>query len=375
MKKYSKYLITGTVVLIAIIAVLFKYWDYVVNPWTRNGYVRANVIQITTRVSGPIVNLPIIDNQLVNKGDLLFEIDPSTYEAAVAQARAQLDESGYDVAGLEQQVEVARQAVNVTRQSVKQAQSAILEFDSQIATNLAEYERQKILLPKGATSQKALFNARTAYEVAVQQQTSAKASLAQSRASVREAEASLAEASANLGAIGESNARVKAAIAALKTAELNLEFTRVMAPADGYVTNLLLVLGSQTVANQPALALIDNSSFWVNGYFKETYVGVMEPGNQAVVTLMGYPDTPIKGYVESLSWGIAPSDGTTGFQLLPSVEPTFEWIRLAQRVPVRIHLIEVPENVKLRIGTTASVLVMSNTKTSEQLTAAPKALR
>ena len=375
MKKYLKYLLTGAVILIAVVLTLVKYWDYVANPWTRDGYVRANVIQITTRVSGPIVNLPIKDNQFVKKGELLFEIDPRTFAASVAQARAELDESGYDVAALERQVDVAREQVNVSRQAIIQAESSILEFESQIATNLAEYERQKILLPKGATSEKAVFNARTDYEVSVQQKNSAMASLAQSRASVREAAASLAEAKANLGAIGESNARVKAALAALAQAELNLEFTRVTAPADGYVTNLLLVLGSQTVANQPALALIDNSSFWVNGYFKETSIAQVEPGDQAVVTLMGYPDIPLEGYVESIGWGISPQEGSTGFQLLPSVDPTFEWIRLAQRIPVRVHMINVPEKIKLRIGTTASVLVRTNTASSTTLTPAPKALQ
>ena len=144
-------------------------------------------------------------------------------------------------------------------------------------------------------------------------------------------------------------------------ATLDLEFTKVTATVDGYVTNLELRLGSQTVTNQPALALVDANSFWVHGFFKETTVGDIKAGNQAIVTLMSYPDTPLKGRVDSIGWGIAQSDGSTGEDLLPNVAPTFEWIRLAQRVPVRVHLDNVPEHVKLRVGTTASVLVMKGT--------------
>jgi len=94
MKKFLKYFLTGAIVAVAVILVLFKYWDYGVNPWTRDGQVRAEVIQLTSRVSGPIVALPIRDNQFVKAGDLLFEIDPRTFQASLDQARAQLDETG-----------------------------------------------------------------------------------------------------------------------------------------------------------------------------------------------------------------------------------------------------------------------------------------
>ncbi len=147
---------------------------------------------------------------------------------------------------------------------------------------------------------------------------------------------------------------------------------------DGYVTNLNLRLGSQAVANQPALALVDVNSFWVEGYFKETIIRKIGEGDKAVVTLMTYPDTPLEGYVDSLGWGIAQQDGSTGFDLLPNISPTFEWIRLAQRVPVRIHLTNVPDEVELRVGTTASVLVMMGTSGSEKekrAVAVPRALQ
>jgi multidrug resistance efflux pump len=142
-----------------------------------------------------------------------------------------------------------------------------------------------------------------------------------------------------------------------------LEFTQVWAPADGYITNLQLRVGDSAVANQPIVAIIDANSFYVEAFFRETFVENFQNGNRAIVTLMSYPDTPLEGKVESIGWGIAQQNGSTGFQLLPSVSPTFEWIRLAQRIPVLVRIEKVPDNVKLRAGTTASVVVMTGTST------------
>jgi multidrug resistance efflux pump len=213
--------------------------------------------------------------------------------------------------------------------------------------------------------------ARANYQVAVQQRKEAVAGLTQAQATLAQSEAALAKAKANLGAPGDANASIREAQAAMRQAELNLEFTRVKAPVDGYVTNLNLRLGSQAVANQPALALVDTNSYWIHGFFKETLVEDIRKGNKAIVTLMSYPDTPLQGYVDSLGWGIAQQDGSTGFELLPNVSATFEWIRLAQRVPVRIHLQAVPEEIKLRVGTTASVLVMTGSAEDDNDTPVP----
>ncbi|MGD8960254.1 MAG: HlyD family secretion protein [Desulfobacteraceae bacterium] len=378
MKQLKKYLLTGSMVLIAVLLVLFKYGDYVANPWTRDGQVRAQVVQITPRVSGPIVDLPILDNQRVKTGDLLFVIDPRTFKATLDQARAQLDETGDNVQVLEKQVEAAQAGVEVSKAAIKQAQVYIVQLAATIAKNKAEYERQKDLLPKQATSQKALERAQANYEVSVQEKIGAEAALYQSRASLAESQAALAEARANLGALGALNPQIRAAQAAVEQAELNLEFAQVRAPVDGYVTNLNIRLGSQAVANQPALALVDVNSYWIDGFFRENTIAGIRAGDRAVVTLMTYPDKPLEGRVDSLGWGIAQQDGSTGFELLPNISPTFEWIRLAQRVPVRIHLSEVPADIALRVGTTCSVLVMSGTAdrdTPQPVPAAPKTLQ
>lgn len=303
----ARVLLSSVIVLIAGGVVLYKYWVYVTNPWTRDGQVRAQVIQINPRVSGPIVNLPIKDNQLVKAGDLLFKIDPRTFKAAVDQAQA----------------------------DVQQAQ---VKADN--AKEDADRDRAIMKRDRGAVSKQVLQTKENAQ---------------------RQAEAAL------LGAKAE-----------LEQAQLNLEFTEVKAPVEGYVTNLDLRLGSQAVANQAVLALVDINSYWIDGYFRENYIEDIREGNRAIVTLMSYPDKPLEGRVESLGWGIAQDDGSTSYDLLPSISATFEWIRLAQRVPVLIHLHDVPEEVKLRVGTTASVLVMTGTQSGEgkePLPAIPRALQ
>ena len=351
MKLSRKHLLTGAVVAVAILVVLLKYWDYVLNPWTRDGQVRAEVVQIAPRVSGPIVSLPVKDNQFVKAGDLLFEIDPRTYAASQAQALAKYDITDDNYLAGEKQIDASLAQLD-------QARSTIKQLDAQIVKDRAEFERQQELLPKRATSQKSVDRAKANYNVSLEQRAGAVASLAQ-------AEATLAKNRATLGTIGDANASLRQARAELEQATLNLGFTRVLATVDGYITNLNLRLGSQAVANQPVMALVDVNSYWVDAYFRETSIENIRAGDKAIVTLMSYPDKPVEGHVDSLGWGISQQDGSTGFELLPTISPTFEWIRLAQRVPVRIQLDSVPEGVALRVGTTGSVLVKTGS-TEEQ---------
>ena len=381
MKTLSKLLLTGAIVLAAIAVVAFKYWDYVTNPWTRDGQVRAQVVQITPRVSGPIVKLHIRDNQFVKTGDLLFEIDPRTFKAALEQARANLDNTRDSIKSLEKQVDAAKAAVDEYESKIQQAKIAVRGYDAGLADSRATFQRVSIAVKSGAVSRQDRDNAKARLDEAQARVDAAKADVIEAVAAKIQAEADLAKAQADLGALGDENAQIRAAQAAVRTAELDLEFTEVKAPVDGYVTNLNLRLGSQGVANQPALALVDVNSYWVDGFFRETLVGDIREGDKAIVTLMTYPDTPLEGRVDSLGWGISQNDGSTGFDLLPTVSPTFEWIRLAQRVPVRVHLDEVPDDVKLRVGTTASVLVMTGTAGKESkgggvsIPAAPRPLQ
>jgi multidrug resistance efflux pump len=124
------------------------------------------------------------------------------------------------------------------------------------------------------------------------------------------------------------------------------------------------------------MAVIDANSFYVEAFFRETFVENFQNGDRAVVTLMSYPSTPLEGKIESIGWGIAQQNGSTGFELLPSVSPTFEWIRLAQRIPVIVRIENVPNNIRLRAGTTASVLVLAGTSTGgDRVPPVPRALQ
>lgn len=264
-----------------------KYQEYFANPWTRDGQVRAQVIQVSPRISGMVTNIPIIDNQFVKKGTLLFEIDRDPYLIKVAQVKAELK----------------REYANLRGKKV-------------------EYDRVQSISQKdkGAISQKDLIRHEINYLKSL----------------------------ANIETLKEK----------LKTAKLNLTFTKVYASVDGYVSNINFQVGSQAVANKPILALVDSNSFWVFGYFRESMLEKIHIGDRAVVTLMAYQDRPISGVVESIGWGIAHSDGNPGNNLLPSIKPVFQWIRLAQRIPVRIKLKQLPEGVALRFGLTASVKIL-----------------
>ena len=360
MKPIVKIIATSTVVLAALGMIAYKYLDYMKYPWTRDGLVRAQVVQIVPRVSGPLVRVPIHNNQLVKRGDLLFEIDPSTFQAAVNFARAELDNMRDIVRSLTEQVDGLKEAVSEHEAALSQAKFAVIASTAQTENARIEFERAKELLAQGVNTQRDFDDKQTAYQTALAELSEGRARVSQTTAALAQGKDDLARGVANLGAPGERNPRLRRAAADLETAQLNLDFTKVWAPADGYVTNLQFGVGDSAVAHQPILAVIDANSFYVEAFFRETFVENFRNGDRAVVTLMSYPDTPLEGKVESIGWGIAQQNGSTGFQLLPSVKPTFEWIRLAQRIPVIVR-IEASGNVNLRAGTTASVVVMAGT--------------
>jgi len=370
MRKLIRYLVTGVVVAAAVIVLGYRYLDYLQNPWTRDGQVRATVIQVAPRVSGPITALPIRDNQRVKKGDVLFRIDPRTYKAAHQEAKANLDKTVDDLAALGEQVEAAEASVEQYRSAIKQAESRVRSAAATLKEAKVNLSRNRELLRKGTIAQARLDRVQRNYDVDQAAKDEADAALVSANNALLQSKANLAKARADFGAPGEENALLRAARAEVETAGLDLEFTEMTASVDGLVTNLKLRLGSQAVSNSPAMGLIDADSFWIEAYFRETMVEGMNAGDEAVITLMSYPDKPFVGRVESLGWGIAKSDGSTGADLLPNVSPTFEWIRLAQRIPVKILVDELPEGVVLRVGTTASVMVRIDGK-GGKLVAAP----
>ncbi|HEY5792710.1 MAG TPA: HlyD family secretion protein [Chthoniobacterales bacterium] len=285
MKLSRNFLITGSVVVLAALAALILYGRYLDRPWTRDGQVQANIVGIAPRVAGPIIQIPIKDNQAVKKDDLLFEIDPSTFQAAVDQAAAQL----------------------------KQTQAAALKSQQNL-------ERTNQLFVTKVVDSETLQNAQDDYTGAV--------------------------------------ADMEAAQAALETAQLNLQYTKVYSPVDGYLTNMNTSLGTYVNAGEQLLALVDSSSFWVAAYFKETQLKHLAPGGKVKITLMGHAWEPFEGVVNSVGWGVFLENGSAvGNGLLPQVYQTIDWVRLPQRFAVRVDVAGKPP-VPLRIGQTASIAVM-----------------
>ena len=168
MRRILKYLSTGLIVLIAVAVFALKYWDFVTNPLTRNGQVFAQVVQITPRVSGPLIKLPVAENQFVKAGDLLFEIDRRTFEAALEQARAELDNTLDKIQALEKQVEAAQADVEAANATIKQSEAAIKAYAGRVEETRKEYNRQQTLDKQGATSKRAVETARANWVAACQ---------------------------------------------------------------------------------------------------------------------------------------------------------------------------------------------------------------
>jgi multidrug resistance efflux pump len=158
-----------------------------------------------------------------------------------------------------------------------------------------------------------------------------------------------------------ATAAYQQAVADRSTASLNLERTVIRAPVNGFVTNLTLVIGQYAAVATKVMALIDSDSYRVEGYFEETKIPVIKPGDRVEIHLMsGAP--ALQGHIESVSHGITDRDNASGPELLANVNPTFEWVRLAQRIPVRIHIDDVPENVRISAGMTCTVVVMPSAR-------------
>ncbi|KGC60381.1 efflux transporter, RND family, MFP subunit [Burkholderia pseudomallei] len=281
MRKLFGFVATAVILIVAILIGRTLWVHYMDEPWTRDGRVRAEIVNVAPDVSGAVVELPVRDNQFVKQGDLVMQIDPSHFRIAVEQAQAAVA-----------------------------ARRAELQMRRADAARRADLD--------------ALVVSKESRENSAQTASSAEAQYQQ-------------------------------ALAALDAAKLNLERTRVVAPVDGYVTNLQVFKGDYASAGQAKLAIVDSHSFWVYGYFEETKLPRVKIGAKAEMRLMS--GGVLKGHVESISRGIYDHDNPQSRDLVADVNPTFNWVRLAQRVPVRIHIDEVPKDLVLSAGTTCTVIV------------------
>lgn len=281
MKKFFSLSATLLVLALAIFIGRTLWVQYMDTPWTRDGRVRADIINVAADVSGTVIDVPVRDNQEVKKGDLLMQIDPEHYQVAVKQAQAL------------------------------------------VASRKATWEMRKVNAKRRADMDNLVISTESRDDAS------------------------------NIATSAQADYQL--ALAGLEAAELNLRRTRVLAAVDGYVTNLNVHRGDYARMGEAKMAVVDLHSFWVYGFFEETKLPHIQVGDPADMQLMSGP--LLKGHVESIARGIYDRDNPQSRELVADVNPTFNWVRLAQRVPVRIHLDQVPEGVMLSAGTTCTVIV------------------
>lgn len=275
----------GVTLVVVVIAALvgWRLWTYyMIEPWTRDGRVRADVVGLAPDVSGLVAEVLVRDNQDVHAGDVIFRVDRARFQVAVQQAEA------------------------VVANRMATVQEANREAERYAA------------LPNIAVSQEK------------QQQTAT--ALQQAAAAYQQAQADLA------------------------LAKLNLDRTEVKATVNGVITNFDLRPGDYVTAGHAVTALVDTDSIHVDGYFEETKLGAIHPGDPATVRLLGR-EPPLAGRVESIAGGIEDRERGSSSNLLANITPTFSWVRLAQRVPVRVTLDTLPPGVRLLPGQTATVII------------------
>ena len=294
--KKLKYLSTLLVAALAIIAAWLVWNYYTQSPWTRDGKVRAEQVGVTPQVSGSILQLNVRDNQLVKAGDVLFRIDDTPYKIALLNARAQL----------------AKAKAEVARAQAEQKKAA------------SDASRRRHL-SQNFISAEDLENANTA----------------------------LNTATTNLEA---AKAVVGVAQATLDPAQWQLTQTEIKAPVDGWVTNLSTRLGDYAAVGHPVFALVDSRSFYVVGYFEETKLRNIRPGDSAQIILYSSKQK-LQGHVSSIGRAIVDQSVESGGDLVANIKPNIPWVRLAQRVPVRIEFDHLPPDTILVSGTTCTVAI------------------
>ncbi len=283
--KLLRFVITFSVVSLAVFLGILLWDNYMNSAWTRDGRVRADVVMVAPDVGGLVSRVAVIDNQFVRKGDLLYQIDDVRFHHALtaAEAIAQTRKAEYE---MKKHQSARRSAADNETVSAENRDDAL--YDAEVAR--AKYEE---------------------------------------------------------------------AMALVETEKLNVERSAVRAPCDGWVSNLLLRKGDYVQAGEKRLAMITQGSFWVYGYFEEHKLSLIHVGDKAEMKMLGTKFV-VKGHVESVARGISDRDNTTDGRLLANVNPIFTWVRLAQRIPVRIHIDKIPKGMELSAGMTCSVSIFPN---------------
>ena len=320
-----------TVAIGAIIVILIAYYAVLdrFTPLTSDAFVQAHVVQIAPQVAGPVVDIYVQDNTFVKAGAPLFAIDSRPYTYSVEQLEAKLALAKQQIAQYESELDQARAVIDQAAADVKYAEQRFQEV---------------------ATLAKKELAARRQLDEMIDNRTSKRAALKQSQANEKKVASLLA------AKIGDEHALVKEAEAALAQARYNLDRTRILAPVDGYITNLQLVTGSYVTVGRPVMTLVDAERWWVVGNFRENSVERIRAGQSARVTLGTYPGLILEASVESVGWGVGEGQGVPSGEL-PSIENPNVWVKQAQRFPVRLTLADTDSETPLRIGGSVVVLI------------------
>lgn len=319
---------SGILILAAVVLGWFIYRVYYANPRTDDAYVHANTAALAAHVGGQIVQLPIVDNQRVRKGDLLFVVDSRPYKLVLDTARTKLNLTEIEIRTL--------------RDTINSAAADLADRKIEAANAKQYLDRIVPLHKRDFVTENDVVEASNKFKAA--------------NAAVVSARSELQKAQDGLGILGDVNQRVRAAQEAIEDAQLNFDYCFVRAPFDGYVTNLNISDGQYANVGQSVLTLVDDRNWYVLAYFREDLLDRIRPGMPADVSLLSYPGKRFHGEVQGIGWGLFQENGAT-VGGLPNVEETLNWVRLNQRFPVRIVLKRSDNDHPYRMGQTAVVTI------------------
>jgi multidrug resistance efflux pump len=297
-------------------------------PFSSQAVVQAYVVRMAPDVAGRVIGVDVSDNARVEAGQVLFRIDPRPFELAVAEAQAQVEQIG--------------QTLGASTAAVDSAQARVVQDTAKLENVEAQTQRAFELVKRGVYAPAKADTARAALDAA--------------RAELTGSQADLAKAREELGPKGANNPQLRAALAKLERARLDLLYTTVRAPAPGLVSNLQLATGQFIGVGQAALTFIDLSTVWVSAMYKENSLEYMSTSDRAELVFDSLPGSIFKARVESIGWGVSQStiDPNTG---LPTIKNDSGWVRDPQRFPVRLIVEEIPPQGTVRFGSQVNVVV------------------
>ena len=329
--------VVSTALVASAVLISVYVWSLVErHPRTDDAAARANVVGIVPRVRGQIVRLAVQDNQFVKEGDLLFEIDPDDYELTLAKAKSVL-------AALDEQIEIGRSQDEELKFGVKVAEAGVARAKAQETQANATLHRLEPLLPKRFVTAEQVDQANTASRVAGEALSAEQQKLNQAKTALSSLQMLLAQR--------------PGAVAAVKFAELELSYCKVTAPFSGRVVNLNISAGAYASVGIPVFSLLDTGKWYVVANFREGDIRHIAPGNEAIVYLSSAPDQRFRSKVQGIGWAVKP-EGEIDLPPagVPYVKRELNWVRVAQRFPVRIE-VENPDLDLFRMGASAVAII------------------